>query len=507
MERKRPVGNWGEPDGAKPRKCRDIMQDSDESVNKKLLAAAVQIVKRKGDVSAAEWFATLYRDRLRYCHPWGTWLVWDGARWRRDDAGEVVKLAKSAVAKMYLISAHEGLNEELRPALRGAAAIIESREGKLLAMIRLAESELPVRPDELDRDPWLLNVANGTIDLRTGERREHRPGDLITKLAPVPHDTAAVCPHWDRFIGAVLPDPDTRQFFQRFGGYCLTGSVREQLMTVMFGGGANGKTTAINAVMDVLGFDYGIRTAPDLVMCKRNETHPTDRADLFGRRLAIVSETEDGKRMAESFVKDATGGDRMWGRRLYHDGFEFEPTHKIVVATNHLPEIRGTDEGIWRRLRIVPFVARFWNPDTDPPGRAELKQDKELADKLRAERSGILNWLLTGCHDWQTHRMPASREMQNLCGEYRTEQDTVGQFLTERCSPAPGHLIGASGLYDAYRVYTVSSGILPVNTKQFSKAVQQHGFNKITSNGVKYVGLKLITEGTEGTEGYAGNSL
>lgn len=461
------------------------------------------LADRPGDTSAGAWFAALNRDRLRYCHPWGKWLVWDGRRWKRDDGGTVESLAKAAVRKMF--EASRQLSEDPGIRVRGEAAALERRAGRLRAMIELARSDLPIRPTELDQDPWVLNVRNGTIDLRTGAARPHSPADHITKLAPVEFDPAATCPTWESFVRAILPDEATVRFFQRWAGYCLTGSTSEQVLVMAIGDGANGKTTAINAVADVLGPDYALRATPELVMVRRSEGHPTDRADLFGRRLAVVSETEGGRRLAESLVKDLTGSDRVRARHLYADNFEFTPTHKIIVATNHPPVIQGTDHGIWRRLRLVPFRRTFWNSDAGESGPVHLRQDKDLPAKLRAEASGILNWLLSGCLEWQQEGMPAPAEVLDAGRAYRASQDTVVRFVEERCETGPDYEAKASELYAAYAVFVRGAGREPVTATSFGRAMAERGFSKRTSNGVRYVGVRVVAEGPEELEGISEN--
>jgi putative DNA primase/helicase len=250
---------------------------------------------------------------------------------------------------------------------------LESESARRInAMLDLARSEpgIPILPDQMDSDPWLFNCVNGTLDLRTGKLREHRREDYITKVCPTRYNANAVCKAWLRFLGGVFPDdegePDTEliTFNQRLLGRCLTGDVSEQILPIFWGSGANGKSTLINAILETMGDDYAMKANADLLMTSRGERHPTELAQLFGMRLVVASETHQGRRINETLVKDLTGGEPIRARRMREDFWEFKPTRKVILLTNHKPRVAGTDEGIWRRLRLLPFTTTFgtWCP-------------------------------------------------------------------------------------------------------------------------------------------------
>src|SRR5919107_5291637 len=266
----------------------------------------------------------------------------------------------------------------------------------------------------MDASPDLLNVLNGTIDLRTGELRPHRREDLITKMAPVEYDPNSPVPAWAATLERVLPSPDLRAFFKKLCGYAISGETSEHLLPVLYGTGANGKSTVLSTLLAAAG-DYGMQAAPDLLVAKKG-AHPTEVADLFGMRLVASIEVEDGRRLAESLVKQLTGGDKVRARRMRQDFWQFEPTHKVFMAVNHKPEVRGTDTAIWRRIRLIPFT------ETIPPG----EQDKKLPEKLRAELFGILAWCVEGCLEWQREGLQAPEEVRRATGQYRSEMDVIG---------------------------------------------------------------------------------
>jgi putative DNA primase/helicase len=373
---------------------------------------------------------------------------------------------------------------------------LESESARRInAMLDLARSEpgIPVRPCALDRDPWLFNCTNGTLELRTGRLREHWREDNLTRLCPTEYHPAAPCPHWLHFLDAVFErDPGVVQFVQRLLGRGLTGDVSEQILPIFWGAGANGKSTLVNAVMRTLGPDYCMKAPAELLLERRGEHHPTELAQLFGMRLVVASETHQGRRLNEALIKDLTGGERIRARRMREDFWEFDPTHKIILLTNHKPVITGNDEGIWRRLRLVPFEVTFWNPDEPGDGRPpELRQDKELPGKLDAERQGILAWMVAGCLDWQREGLPLPKKVRAATAEYRGQEDQLAQFLVECCVRGSNdYRVRAHTLYTRYRKWAEDGKEYPYSQRRFGEAMAKR-FRKEVSNGTWYVGVAL----------------
>jgi putative DNA primase/helicase len=436
------------------------------------------------DAGNAERLADRHGANLRYCYPWGKWLGYDGARWVVDDRGAVVRLAKETVRAIFE-EAQEAPDDERAKQL-GKWAISSQSESKIKAMIALGQSEpgVPVLPEEMDASRHFLNVLNGTIDLRTGELREHRREHLITKLAPVAYDPAADAPTWRAALERVLPDSEIREFFKRLCGYALTGDTSEHILPMLFGTGANGKSTVLNALLDTLG-DYATQAAPDLLITKKN-SHPTELADLFGMRFVASIEVEDGRRLAESLVKQLTGGDRIKARKMRQDFWEFEPTHKVFMAVNHKPTVRGTDNAIWRRIRLIPFT------ETIPPG----EQDKKLPEKLRSERSGILAWAVEGCLEWEREGLQAPEEVRKATGEYRAEMDVLGAFLKECCKQSPEENEAAGELYKAYKLWCEDGGERAETQRRFGSQLRDRGFERYrggSDGGNRWRGLSLLT--------------
>lgn len=325
------------------------------------------------------------------------------------------------------------------------------------AALTLLRKTLAIEHDQLDRDPWMLNCRNGTIDLRTGALRPHERSDYITRCIDIDFDPAAQAPRWEQFMLDIM-DGDAAKvaFLQRWAGYAATGSVREQCMVVRVGTGSNGKTSEGSALDDVLGA-YACVAAPGLLVGS-GDRHPTEVADLRGRRLVTASESDDGAVLREGFVKAATGGERLKGRFMRGDFFEFTPTHKLQLLSNHKPQIRGSDFGIWRRLLLVNYAVRFGTPEQVAAGQADRIRDESVAEGLRAERAGILRWIVAGAAQWFAGGLQPPDSVLQAGREYQTEQDRVAQFAAEDLEAGEGYKASSGSVYLTYQAWCKASG-------------------------------------------------
>lgn len=428
------------------------------------------------DNIVAKRFIALHASELRYVDTWKRWLAWRGGRWEFDETRAVDVLARG-FCKRVLVDAVDAGTKDLK------SAIEFQKRPRIEAVVALSRCDPRVsrRPSDFDKDPWLFNCVNGTLDLRTGSLQPHAQEDHITKASPVAFDPAAACPVWNRFLEEIFPDPLVRAYVKRAIGYSLTASVREQVLFFAHGGGANGKSVLLGAISYVLGH-YGKTAAPELLMVKTNEKHETELADLAGVRLVTTIETESGRRFAEAKTKFLTGEDRIKARFLYADFFEFEPTFKLWLASNHKPNIKGTDEGIWRRFHMIPFTVSI----------PREKQDKRLPEKLRAEGPGILRWALEGCLEWQRDGLQPPAAVLNAVKSYRDEMDTVGQFLSERCIVAPSLYVSTKDLYLAYTTWCEETGEHAVTQKSLGMTLQERGLTPSRGNqGRAWNGLAL----------------
>lgn len=443
--------------------------------------------KHLTDYGNAERLVARFGHDLRYVVRWKKPLAWDGTRWVDDESGLIARYAKQT-ARSMLCEAATVEDSKVREAIISWSRRSESKD-RQAAMLALAYSEpgIAIRHEDLDRDPWLLNVANGTLDLRDGSLNPHRRVDLITKLCSVVFDREAECPRWDETLELVFEnDPVMIAFFQRLCGCCLTGDVSEHILPIFHGEGQNGKTTLMETMMNVLGPDYAMSATQDFLMVQKYRGHTTEYMSLFGKRLVVASETGEDCRLDEPLVKRLTGSDEIRGRRMREDEWSFKPTHKLFLSTNHEPKIRGTDHAIWRRVLKIPCTFRI------PPERAV----KGMADRLREEAPGILAWAVRGCVAWHhAGDLGVPSKVSLATKQYREDQDELGPWIAEGCDLGIGFQQQSSDLYANYKGWAERSGIHPMSSTQFGRRLPREGITK-TLGGPRgkvifYSGIKL----------------
>jgi putative DNA primase/helicase len=438
------------------------------------------------DVGNARRLIAQHGEKIRYCYTTRRWYVWTGRRWMQDHTGTVERFAKKTVRGIYGQAAQN--NDDLQRKRLGAWAKTSESRGRITAMIDLAKSErgVPIEPEELDSDPWILNFNNGTLDLRTGELRQHDPADLCTKIIPFDFNANATCPMFSRFLRRIFDNNAALiGFVQRAFGYSLSGDVREQVIFVFWGSGANGKSTLLETIRAGLG-DYASTADSSLLMAKTHDGVRNDVARLAGIRLVSTGETEAGRYLAESLVKLLTGNDKIAARFLYSEFFEFDAQFKLILATNHKPAIRGTDNAIWRRIRLVPFKV------TIPEG----EQDRSLPQKLRRELPGILAWAVRGCLKWRKEGLGQPDEVIAATQAYREEMDVLGGFLKDRCVERVDLREAAATLYSNYTNWCESNGERPLTQQRFGVALADRGFTPNRTRRARFwMGLKCGDRG------------
>jgi putative DNA primase/helicase len=435
------------------------------------------------DCGNGERFALRHGTELRYCHPWSKWLHYDGRRWKIDDVGAVRRLAKDTARLILKEASTISYDDERRKAHAKFAFATEAKE-RINAMIIMATSEegIPILPDDLDRNGWLFNCPNGTLNLETGHLRGHRREDCITQLCPVEYDPSAECPLWEQTLRLFLAgDAELIDYLQRLCGYAMVGVIRDHILPIAYGSGNNGKSTILGTLLETFGPDYAMKCPPDMLMAKKQEAHSTDRTDLFRKRLVVAIETEAGRRLNETMVKELTGGDRIRARRMREDNWEFAPTHTIVMATNHKPVIRGTDKGIWRRPKLIPFTVSV-EGNTD---------DKTMPEKLRAEQAGILAWCVRGCVAWQKRGLDEPAAVKLATEEYRREQDVLADFLEEHTVQGPQFRVRCGELHARYVQETEKGKQAVMSLTAFGEAMRERGFQTQRSMGKWYLGIAL----------------
>lgn len=417
------------------------------------------------DVGNAERLVDTFGEHIRYCFPWRAWLLWDGRRWARDAAGRIFRRAKAVARGIHEDAARELDATEQRAINKWALA--SQSEQRINSMISLARSEVSIAPGELDTDPMLLTVLNGTLDLRTGELRASRPEDYITKIAPVEYDAGAAAPRFEQFLEEIFPgDTELKGFVRRFAGYTLTGSTSERCMAILHGGGKNGKSTLVELLRDVMG-DYARSTETETLLQKKSSGGANNEvAALKGARFVSAAEVEKGRRLAESKVKQLTGSDTVSARFLFAEPFDFKPEFKLWLSTNNKPEITGTDDAIWDRIRLIPFEVRFEGESVD----------KSLPRKLRDESAGVLAWMVRGCLEWQRGGLGTAEKVAAATEEYRAEMDAFADFLTDKCVVSPRASAKYEDLYDEYLDWCRNMGEQELTARRFGSTLRARGF-------------------------------
>jgi putative DNA primase/helicase len=419
---------------------------------------------------------------IRYVAAWKKWLVWTGRQWKMDDGYLIHSKGLEMIRGMYdeLLKTDDPRERiEIEKYAMQSEAVRRRK-----AFIEAASwiPELNITTNDVDTDPWLLNVKNGTVDLRSGEFREHRQEDMITKIANVEYREQAECPVWKQFVREIMNyNTELISFLQMAAGWALTGDISEQTMFILFGSGANGKSTFLNTVMRLMG-DYAAAASTETFMKKSGEQISNDIARLRGTRLVTTTEAEQGRRLSEPLIKQITGNDALTARFLYGEFFDFVPTFKVFMATNHKPLIRGTDYGIWRRIKLIPFTTTI-TPD---------RQDKHLEEKLLREGPGILNWLIAGTKRWLEHGLVSPPDINRATEEYRNEMDVLGNFIKECCVQGEGCSIRARELFRAYQEWCEENNEHACSERFLSLRLKELGIGRTrTAEARFWVGIGL----------------
>lgn len=456
---------------------------------------------------------------IHYVIGMNRWYVWNGQHWEEDDTSHVAMrrrviemLEATYLAANTITNSDDTERIRLQNNFRDQVKFKQTlRAIDAIIGLTAAQPGVAKYPDEFDKDEYLFNVQNGTIDLRTGQIRPSDPTDLITMVAPVTHDPEADCPRWKRFLPEIFPvipptpaDPDDDDdtgdpgrseeeaqaiigYIQRLIGYGLTGSVIEQIIAFFYGIGKNGKSTILETQAALMG-PYWKKTRTQNLMQRRDSGIPNEIAALRGARTVVANEINQGGKLDESIVKDLTGNDSITARRLYGEPFTFKPTFTLIMYGNHKPIIDGSDEGIWRRVHLVPFT--YTVPD-------ELRE-RDLGDKLRDELPGILNWAIQGALDWQRTGLNPPASIIAATNVYREEMDSIGRFIEVCCSNDDDEKIIIDDLYQAYRNYSTKLGTFAKSKQNFGEDLSKHGIKKKKSNSKIYrTGITLNQEGWE----------
>lgn len=438
------------------------------------------------DMAHAEVLAAKWLNRFRWGDHRGKWYAYNRGVWQDVPEQFVAKNASDVLRKHYATLIAGTTDSD---ALKELSALV--REVCTYRSIMNALNFLKgwsgflTFAEDWDADPYLLNVKNGTLHLKTGILQPHRAEDLLTKQVQADYDPDFEGPMFKRHLDYFLPDLEIRRQVQRDLGVGLVGATLQEFLPFWYGSGANGKTTTLRAILEVLG-GYGLRAAPNLLIQSKHERHPAEVADLMGSRVVFSVEVDQGKQLAEALVKDLTGGDRKKARFMRQDWFEFEQTFTMFLVVNHKPAISGVDHAIWRRVRLIP-----WG-ETLP--QAQRRPQEEVVGELVAEGSAILNWMLEGLQDWQNNRHWLAPAVQAATDEYRAQQDRLRTFLDDCCEIGPHFTVTVAELYDAYTRWCDTAGEEALGKGDFGNRLRERGLS--TRRGAKgaraWSGIRLV---------------
>ena len=433
------------------------------------------------DVGNSQAFALLYGDNFRYDFKRKRWLVFNDGRWHLDGDGFatqcVKEIAKTRLAAAALIEDDEFRKKAVKWALTSEAKF------RLSGALELAQSEppLPASTEQFDTNQYLLGCANGVIDLRTGELRQGKQEDYIMKVTSVKFNPHAECQRWLQFLDEIfLGNIELIDFSQKAIGYSLTGDTSEQCLFICYGTGWNGKSKCLSILRALLG-DYARNTPFSTFTERYRDTATNDLAALAGVRLVTSSEVGEGKQLNEARIKAMTGGDPITARFLYGEFFDYLPAYKVWLAVNHKPIIKGTDEGIWRRIRLIPFEASF-----------KENPDPYIEEKLKTELEGILRWAVEGCLKWQKERLGMVEKVKTATEEYQQESDVIAQFLADCTVENESAKVKASDLYKAYKAWCEENGEDPISGNAFGRRMTEKGYEKEKGIYYYYKGIGFL---------------
>lgn len=439
------------------------------------------------DVGNGERLAERYAGNFRYVLAWDKWIAWDGNRWRIHAILDAQKLAAEIGHELETEARQAPASDPaVKRALVARAQRAKSYQG-IVNAVKLSATNPAVRieHERLDNQPAMLPCANGLVTLFDGELVPHSREMFYTRGSPVAYDPAAECPRWLQFLGEIFDtDVELIDFMQRAVGYTLTGESSEQCLFFLHGGGRNGKSTFVETIMSLLG-ELAAPAPRNFLELRANEGHETSLTVLFGRRAISVPETNQGRCWDETLIKQLTGGDTISARRMREDHWSFKPTHKLWVHGNHKPTIRGTDDGIWRRIPLVPFTTQIAADAVDP----------DLRDKLRAELPGILAWAVRGAVEWYDGGLRIPERVIVASKKYRAEQDMHGQFIDEVCIQEPGAWCAVSALRNEYVSWCKENGVEPLGARQFNERLRER---EGVSESDRRAGLEKKTKGWSG---------
>lgn len=442
-------------------------------------------IRSYDDTGNADRFIDRYGNLYKYSYIANKFYIYDGMKWKVDDKGSIRKLIDEMIESIKnekLLHSENVTEEEAREVFQKYYKKTRGTQAKKNIMNELMHRR-PATPDDFDKDDMLINVANGYIDLTSRELYKHDINKMFSQITNTDYTEKMQPAVWLDFLNDIFAgDQKVIRYIQKALGYSLTGSTREQIMFILFGKGRNGKSIFVETIAEILG-DYSNNMQAKSLMVKKNDNVNTDIARLSKARFVTSSEPNEGFRFDEGLIKQLTGGDKVTARFLYAEEFEYTPKFKIWVSTNHKPIIRGTDDGIWRRLVLIPF-------DVQIP---EEKVDKDLKYKLLREAPAILNWMAEGAYMWMQEGLEMPDKLKTAVQKYRNEMDTLGQFIEDCCKVDKNSSEKVSNLHQAYKTWSndnlTSTKVLGM--KSFSQKMEERFVKESRRDANYFIGIEI----------------
>jgi putative DNA primase/helicase len=448
-----------------------------------------EVVASCTEMENAERFLNYFFEEILFCHNRKNWLTYSGKIWEEDNIGKIYERAKSIMRGMKTEAIANQSTGLLKFSMQSESL------SKINNTLGLASTDprVAVTASKFDKENWLFNCDNGTIDLTSGFLKAHDREDYFTKITSVAFDVNATCPLWLKFLYQIMDNkPHMVSYLQRIIGYSMAGTTSEQVVFFLYGSGANGKSTFISAINKIFG-DYALHTSFDTFSQQSGSSIRNDLARLDGARFVTASEIERGKHLSEVTIKDICGGEAITARFLHQEYFTFYPVCTVFMSGNHQPVIKSTDDGIWRRIHLVPFNVSI----------PENQRDKSLLQKLENELPGILNWAVQGCLSWQKVGLKPPAEVVNATKAYRSDMDILADFLDDCCMIGPVYKVTKGDVYNEYTTWCLMNSDKAVSKKAFGRMLMDRGFGDKKSGDWYWLGLGLkSTQNTQQTGGF-----
>jgi putative DNA primase/helicase len=446
------------------------------------VVSPADLVGNATDSQFAEFLMSSYSQTVRYIVDQQRWTLWDGSRWAHDRDKQIRKVAAAGAAEIRRY-AGTVMDKERAKAAQAAGRWCESKRNMDNALALAAiDSRVETLAAGFDSDSMLLNCANGTLDLRTGALLSHDPRYQCSKITPIAYYPSATCPLWGGFLARTFrSEPEMVAYVRRAVGYSLTGSTAEGAMFFLHGIGSNGKSTFVETVAAVLG-EYSQAAEAETWLRQSGSRVPEDLARIAGARMVTTAEITEGRALDEGRIKAVVTGDTITARHLFKGSFDFQSVAKMWISTNHVPSIKSTDNGIWRRIRLLPFSETISGDEID----------RSLAQKLLAELPGILAWAVRGCLEWQRGGLQTPACVADATTQYRKEEDVIGNWIDDCCNLVPGRPEHASRLFRSYVAWAERAGHRPLNQQMFGRRLTERGLKPEKIGGqVSRIGIVL----------------